>query len=477
MMLKKNPWMTLAVLALAQFIVVLDLTIVNVALPHIQANLHFSSTNLQWVVSAYTLLFGGFLLLGGRVADLLGRRRLFMVGVALFTAASLVAGLSQSSTMIIVARAVQGLGGAMLSPAALSLLTVTFAHGRERSIAMGIWGALAGIGGTLGVVVGGVLVQALSWRWVFFVNVPIGAILVLITPMFVSESRVDRHGAKFSFDIPGALLGTGGLLAVVYAIVRTQTLGWGSAEVLAFLFGGIVLLALFIAVELRSSDPLVPMRLFKPRGMRTSGVSLALNGAGFLSMFFLTAIFLQQVRHESAISTGLELLPMGVSAVTGAVVSSQLVTKIGTRSVQIGGALLSAVGLYLLSHAGASDPYVTAILPGIFVFGAGIVAVGVPSQIAAVAEVRHDDAGAAGGVVNAAYQIGGALGLAMVTTIVDSHVTHLLHAGASQSVALTDGFQRGLLFAAALAVVNLLVALASPAIEADAEMLAAAAAA
>lgn len=476
-MTKRNPWLTLTVLAIAQFVVVLDLTIVNVALPHIQHDLGFSNAGLQWVVSAYTLVFGGFLLLGGRAADLLGRRAVFIAGLLVFIAASLVAGLAQSPTMMIIARGVQGLGGAMLSPAALSLLTVTFPHGRDRNVALGIWGALAGLGGTAGVVFGGALVQALSWRWVFFVNVPIGVVLTLVTPRFVGESRIGGGAGIRDFDVPGAILGTGGLLAVVFAIVRTQTLSWGSVEVIAFLAGGLAMLVAFVLVELRAERPLVPMRLFEPPAMRTASLGLALNGAAFLGMFFLTAIFLQEVRGHSPLATGIELLPMGFAAIAAAVVSSSLVTKVGTRPVQIGGAAIGAVGLWLLSQAGATDAYVTALLPGFVLFGIGIIAVSVPNQIAAIAEVRHDDAGAASGVVSAAYQVGGALGLAIITTIANSHTTALEHAGEPMRAALTGGFQRGLLLAAAISVVTLLVGVLSPRIRPDAEMMAAAAAA
>jgi EmrB/QacA subfamily drug resistance transporter len=474
-----NPWLTLTVLALAQFVVVLDLTIVNVALPHIQRDLHFSADGLQWIVSAYTLMFGGFLLLGGRAADLLGRRRLFVAGLGLFTAASLIAGVSSSPAMMIAARAAQGLGGAMLSPAALSLLQVTFPHGRERNIAMGIWGALAGLGGTLGVVVGGILIDSISWRAVFFVNVPIGLALIAIAPVLIAESRTARlaAGEPRQFDLAGAVLGTGGLLALVFGIVRTQALGWGSVEVIACLAAGVALLAAFAAVEARAQAPLVPMRLLAAAGMRSSSIALALNGAAFLGMFFLTAIYLQQVRGQSALGTGIELLPMGVVAVAAAVAASTLITRIGTWPVQIAGAALSVAGLVLLSRAGATGAYATTLLPGLLLFGIGIISIGVPAQISAVAEVRHGDAGAASGVVTAAYQVGGALGLAIITTIADSRVTHLAAAGVSQHAALAGGFDRGLIVAAAIAAVNLVVSVRAPRVRPTAEMVAAAAAA
>ncbi len=473
--MRRNPWLTLTVLAVAQFIVILDLTIVNVALPHIQRDLHFSTDGLQWVVNAYTLLFGGFLLLGGRAADLLGRRRLFIAGVALFTLASLVAGLAQSEAMLIVARGVQGLGGAMMSPAALSLLQVTFPNGRDRNTALGIWGALAGLGGTLGVVVGGVLISAVGWRAVFFVNVPIGLVLAVVTPMFIAESRAEVPAGARRFDLPGAFLGTGGLLAVVFGVVRSQSLGWGSSEVLGAIIAGLVLLGGFIAVELRSPAPLVPMRLLTTRGLRISSLALALNGAMFLGMFFLVAIFLQEVRGESALGTGLELLPMGMAAIIGAVAGSSVVARIGTRTLQIMGGAVSVIGLLLLSRAGAGDAYVSSLLPGFILVGCGIVWVGVPAQIAAVADVESADAGAASAIVTAAYQVGGALGLAIITTLANSHQTALAQ-HESASLALTGGFHLGLIAAAAASAINLLVAFGSPQLRPEAELLAVAAA-
>jgi EmrB/QacA subfamily drug resistance transporter len=465
----------LTVLALAQFIVVLDVTIVNVALPNIQADLHFSPNALQWVISAYTLLFGGFLLLGGRAADLLGPRRVFVAGLVLFGVTSLLGGLAPGAGWLIAARAVQGLGGALLSPAALAILTVTFAHGRERNIAMGIWGGLAGLGGTLGVVAGGLLVDALDWRWVFFVNVPIVAVLVALIPGFVADTRHGQVEGRRTFDIAGALLGTTGLLAVVYGVVRAQPSGWTSVEVLTCLIGGVALLAAFVAVEARSAAPLVPLKLFRSRSLSTSSVALALNGAGFLSMFFLTAIYLQQVRGDSALQAGLHFLPMGFAAILAAVVASQLVSRIGTRTVQLAGAVLSIAGLVLLSRADATGSYAAELLPGLILFGMGIISVGVPGQITAVADVEKHEAGAASGVVTAMYQIGGALGLALVTTLSVSRVTDAVTHGMAQQQALVEGFHRGLFVAAVFAAVNVVVTFASPQLRPDATQIAEAA--
>jgi len=469
--MRRSPWATLAVLALAQFMVVLDVTIVNVALPDIQRALHFGAGDLQWVISAYTLVFGGFLLLGGRAADLLGRRRLFVAGLVVFAGASLAGGLATSPGVLIAVRAIQGLGGAMLSPAALSILTVTFAHGRERNIAMGIWGGLAGLGGTLGVIAGGVLVDSAGWAWVFFVNVPIAVVLVAVTPSIVRESRAQTEGPR-TFDAAGALLGTAGVLALIYGVIRAEPLGWGSTEVIGSLAAAVALLVGFVYVESSSKAPLVPLRLFQSRGLRTSSGMLALNGAAFLAMFFLSAIFLQQVRGLSALETGLQFLPMGIAAIVAAVGVSQLVARVGTRPVTLAGAVVSVIGLLLLSRAGAHGSYAVDLLPGFVLFGAGIMGVAVPSQIAAVVDVQHHEAGAASGLVTAGYQVGGALGLAIITTFSTSRVNDLIGSGSPVQDALVAGYHRGLLVAAAFAAANLLIGTASPQLVPDAEQLA-----
>ncbi|WP_329136847.1 MFS transporter [Streptomyces sp. NBC_01476] len=473
--MRRSPWATLTVLALAQFIVVLDVTIVNVALPDIQSDLGFSTDGLQWVISAYTLLFGGFLLLGGRAADLLGSRRVFIAGLALFGVTSLAGGLAGSPGLLIAARAVQGLGGALLSPAALSILTVTFEHGRRRNIAMGVWGGLAGLGGTLGVVAGGLLVDSFSWRWVFIVNVPIVVALVLVTPVFVRH--IAPHRGNRSFDLLGAVLGTGGLLALVYGVVRAEPVGWSSPEVIGFLAGGVLLLTGFVLVEARAKAPLVPLGLLRSRALSTASGALALNGAAFLSMFFLTAIFLQQVRGGSALRAGVEFLPMGGAAIAAAVLCTPLVGRFGTKPVQLGGALLSLAGLVLLAQAGAHDGYAGRLLPGLILFGAGIIGVGVPAQIAAVVDVQHHEAGSASGVVTAFNQVGGALGLAVVSTLSTSRVNDAVASGTGQTDALVQGFHRGLLVAAAFAVVNIAITLAAPRLSPAPDQIAEAAAA
>ena len=373
-------------------------------------------------------------------------------------------------------RALQGVGGALMSPAALSILTVTFAHGRERNIAMGIWGGLAGLGGTLGVIAGGVLVDALGWQWVFFVNVPLVAALLIATPRIIAESRVEVVGRR-TFDAAGAVLATAGLLALVLGVIRAEPLGWASAEVIGLLALGSGLLAAFVLVERRSSAPLVPLRLFRSRGLTTSSAALALNGAAFLAVFFLLAVFLQQGRGLSALQTGIDVLPMGIAAIAGAIGASNLVTRIGTRPVQVIGTLLSLAGLLLLLSVSADGPYATELLPGLVLFGAGITAVGVPAQILAIADVRHDEAGAAAGVVNSGFQVGGALGLAIITTLSTSKAASALAGGASAQDALVEAFHRGVLVAAGFALLNLILAATSPRLVPDTEQLALAAAA
>jgi EmrB/QacA subfamily drug resistance transporter len=451
-------WRALAVLALAQFMVVLDVTIANVALPAIQSDLGFSAVDLQWVVGAYTLAFGGLLLLGGRMADLLGRRRMLSVGLAVFAVASLGAGLAPSSGALIAARALQGVGAALLSPAALSIVTVTFAPGRERGIAMGVWGALAGLGGTAGVVAGGLLIDSLGWEWVFFVNVPIAVLALVAIPLTIRESRSDA--ASRSFDVLGALTATVGVVALVLGVIRSEAQGWGSVEVLALLGGGAVLLTAFVLVETRAASPLVPPRLMRSRPLTLSSLALALNGSAFVGMFFLSALFLQGVRGSSAIETGLQFVPMGVTAVLGAVLAQSLVGRFGVRPVIVAGAVLGAGALALLSTAGADDAYVTAVLPGFLLFGASISLVGVPAQIGAVTHVTHQDAGAASGVLSAANQVGAALGLAVITTLSTARADAALAAGSAAGSAQAAGFERGLLVAAGFAAANVVVALA-----------------
>ncbi len=455
----KASWLVLLVVAIAGFIETLDVTIVNVALPDLQSDLGVGGADLTWAVSAYVLMYGGLLLLGGRLADALGRRRTFVSGLGLFGAASLAAGLAPTFWSLVVFRGIQGVGAAMLAPAALALLTTTYPAGRQRDIALGVWGGLAGLGGTLGVVLGGVVIDALSWRWVFLVNVPIIAALVVAARRHLPESKAPRADR---IDVLGGVLGTAGLLLLVLAAVRAETQHWGSTEVIGLLAASAATLTAFVSVERSRAHALMPLRLFANDSLRRGTAMLALNGAGFLSMFFLSAVYLQQARGASALTAGLEFLPMGVAAIIGAVTAGQLATKVGTRPVQLVGAVLTVAGLGLLALGDPQGSYWTQLLPGFTVYGLGILAVGVPSQLAAQSGIAHDDAGIGSGVVNASYQVGGAVGLSVVTSLVTSHVTSRLHDGAAQLDALTGGYRFGLGLAGAAAVVIALLALTGP---------------
>ncbi|MFG1996361.1 MFS transporter [Actinoplanes sp. NPDC048988] len=458
---RDRPWVQLMVLAIAQFMVLLDVTIVNIALPGIE-ELGFSSTAaLQWVVSAYALVFGGFLLLGGRLADLLGRRRIFLAGLLLFGLASLLAGLASTPAQLIALRGVQALGGALLSPAAFGMVTLLFPHGRRRALALSIWGALAGLGGTFGAILGGVLVDQWSWRWIFLVNVPIIAIVMAATVLLLAESRAASE-AKRSFDIAGALLSTAGLLLVVLGVIRSDASGWLSVEVIGLLGGGALLLALFAWVEQRSAGPLVPLSLFRTRTMSGSTIALTLNGGAFLILFFLASIFFQQVRHYSALGAGLRLLPMGITGIVGAILAARLVSRFGTKPVQVGTSVLAAAGLVLLSRADADSSYTLTMMPGLALFGVGVVGTLTVGQIVAVADVSPDLAATASGVINTGRQVGGAVGVAVVTTVSSGHVTALLGDGATTTEALVGGFQWGLLVAAAFAVASAIASALTP---------------
>jgi EmrB/QacA subfamily drug resistance transporter len=444
-------WRALAVLAVAQFMVVLDATIVNVALPSIHNDLQFSATSLQWVLNGYTLAFGGLLLFGGRLADLLGRRRLFLIGLTVFTGASLVAGFATSEGMLIVARVVQGVGAAALSPAALSIVLTLFPAGRERNTALGIWGALAGLGGTFGVVMGGLLVHAFGWGSVFFVNIPIGVLGGLAAFRYVAESRSQRRGG---LDVAGAVAVTLAAAGLVYAIIGTTQYGWTSLRTVVLLAASAALGAAFVAIERRSQDPLVPLRLFRSRSLSTANVGQLLTGATFVSMFYLLTLTMQNLHGYSALETGFAFLPMGVAAIVSSGVAAQLVSRIGGKPVLVTGGVVSAVGLWLLSHVTVGGSYTTQILPGLIVFGLGLPMCFVPNTIASQVDVGGDDNGVSSGLVNASSQIGGSIGLAVVVTVATSRGTALAHQGASSLGALAGGFHAGYLLAAGIALVG-----------------------
>jgi EmrB/QacA subfamily drug resistance transporter len=447
-----NPWYALVVVCLGQFMVVLDATIVNVALPSIQHDLRISDDSLQWIVNAYTLLFGGFLLLGGRAADLLGRRTLFIAGVVVFSAASFLNALATSETMLIGGRALQGLGGALLSPAALAVITTSFAEGAARTKALSIWAAIASGGSAAGLLLGGVLVEALSWEWIFFVNVPIGVGIVIAALRLVPDSRV--HGARRHFDLAGALSVTAGVVVLVYAIVRAQVWGWGSARTLGLAAAALALLAVFVAIERRSPAPLVRLGLFRMRSLATAnGVFLIVIG-GLFGMFFFATLYLQNILGYSPLQTGFAFLPVTAGIIIGATAAQQLIPRLGVRPVMLSGLALAAAGLALLAASTRVDGSYLGVLGGLLAMAIGMGATFVPMTLVATTNVDADDAGLASGIFNASQQVGGALGLAVLSTLAASRTSDLLAGGADRPHALVEGFQLAFLVAAALLAVG-----------------------
>jgi EmrB/QacA subfamily drug resistance transporter len=415
---RTNPWLVLVLVCLAQFMVVLDATIVNVALPSIQTDLEMSESGLQWVVNAYALLFGGFLLLGGRAGDLIGRKRVFLGGLVLFTGASLLCALATGETMLILARGLQGLGAALISPAALSIVTTTFAEGAERTKALGVWAAIAVGGGAVGLVLGGLLVETLSWPWIFFVNVPVGIAAFALSSRLVPESK-DEHMHK-SFDVAGAVAVTAGLISLVYGIVRSSASGWGSAEVLGFLALAVVLLVSFVAIESRSKEPLVRLSIFGVKTVRGANVAMFVVAAGLFAMFFFNTLYVQRVLGFSPLEAGLAFVPFTAGVIIGAGLSQKLVPALGAREVPLLGALFGALGLLLFLRLTPDSSYVVDLLPGIMLASIGMGLVFVPVTLIATSGVPADDAGLASGLFNTAQQIGGALGLALLTTLATS---------------------------------------------------------
>jgi EmrB/QacA subfamily drug resistance transporter len=447
--------LVLAVVCVAQFMVVLDISIVNVALPNMQHDLHMSQNGLAWVLNAYTLTFAGFLLLGGRAADLWGRRRLFLIGVALFSLTSLLGGLAQTGGELIFARGLQGLGGAVLSPATLTILTTTFTDPRARARALGMWSAVAGAGGATGVLAGGVLTDLLSWRWILFINVPIGVAVLVVARFAITESRAE--GERPTLDWAGALTVTGGLVALTYGIVSTDAHSWGSAFVLGFLAVGTVLVATFVWVESRHRHPLVPLRLFRSRALTGSNLMMVLIGAVMFSLFFFLSQYLQDVRGYSPLRTGFAFLPMPLTIIIGTQISSRIVDRVGSRSLLVAGPLISAAGLFLLSRLTTTSSYALhiGVAGAIITFGIGMSFV--PITLSATGGVDRRDAGLASGLINTTRQIGGSLGLAALLTIAASR-THAL-AGSGTLVAQTDGYTRAFAVSSVLLVVAAAIAL------------------
>ncbi len=410
-----NPWLVLVLVCLAQFMVILDATIVNVALPSIQADLEMTESGLQWVVNAYALLFGGFLLLGGRAGDLIGRKRVFLAGLVVFTAASLLCALAQGETMLILARGLQGLGAALVSPAALSIVTTTFAEGAERTKALGVWAAIAVGGGAVGLVLGGLLVETLSWPWIFFVNVPVGIAAFAVSLRYVPESK-DTHVHK-SFDLAGAVAVTAGLIALVYGIVRSAESGWGSGEVLGILAVAAVLLVAFVFIERRSAEPLVRLSIFSVRTVRAANVAMFVVAAGLFAMFFFNTLYVQRVLGFSPLEAGFAFVPFTAGVIIGAGLSQKLVPALGAREVPIIGAAIGALGLLLFLRLTPDSSYVADLLPGIMLTSIGMGLVFVPITLIATSGIPGDDAGLASGLFNTSQQIGGALGLALLSTL------------------------------------------------------------
>jgi len=453
-------WLTLAVVVAAQFMVVVDIAIVNVALPSIKNDLHFSEESLQWVITAYSIFFGGVLLLGGRLADLLGRRRLLIIGVALFAASSLLAGLAWSSGSLIVFRALQGLGGALLSPAALSILTTTFREGRERNIALGVWGAASGSGGAAGVLLGGALTSYLSWSWIFFVNVPVAAAIIGVTPFLVRESRADI-GHRY-FDFAGATTITTSLMLLVYAMTRATQHGWSDSVTVTTLAVSALLAVAFIVIELRSKAPLLPMRIFRLRTLTAANVTALFLSSAVFSQFFLLTLYMQQVLHYSAIQTGVAYIALTLSIIGFSVIGQSLATRIGVRKVLPAGLLLSAIALVMYARLPVNGHYFWDVFPAFIISGIGLALSFVPVQIASLTGVRQSDAGIASGLINTSQQIGGAIGLAAASTIATTYTSHYVssHVGATagSGSALTYGFEIAFYVLASLAVVGAIVA-------------------
>jgi EmrB/QacA subfamily drug resistance transporter len=448
----------LALIAVAQFMVVLDATIVNVALPTIKGDVGFSEESLPWVLNAYTLIFGGFLLLGGRAADRLGRRRLFMAGIALFSTASLICGLSQSEGMLLVARGLQGLGGAMVSPAALSIILTTFREGPDRNRALAVWGAIAGAGGAIGLLLGGVIVEVLSWRWVFFVNVPIGALVLALAPRIVPESRSERV-SEGGYDAEGAVTITLGTIALVFTLIKANSWGWTSGRTLVGFAIAAALIIAFIQIERRHRDPLVPLRIFSNRSLAAADATFLLVAAALFGVFFFCTLYLQQVLGYSALKTGVAYLPLSLTLIGASAMASRLVDRFTPKPVLSFGLFVATIGFVLLTRINGHGDYASHVLPGMVVLGIGLGMAFVPITIAATSGVASGDSGLASGLLNTTQQVGGSLGLAILSSVSTSRTTSALDGGSALPLALTHGFKGAFVVAAGLCAVAVVLAL------------------
>jgi EmrB/QacA subfamily drug resistance transporter len=453
-----SPNAVLAVVAVAQFMVILDASVVNVALPTIKRDVGFSEQSLSWILNAYTLTFGGFLLLGGRLADRSGRRRLFIAGIAVFSAASLVCGLSSSQGELLVARGVQGLGGAMVSPAALSIILTTFAEGPERNRALAVWGAIAGAGGAVGLLLGGLIVQTIGWRWVFFINVPIGATVLLLTPRIVPESR-SESAARGGLDVEGAITSTLATIVLVYTLIEANSWGWTSARTIAGFAIAVILAAGFLAIEKRQANPLVPLRIFSNRGLAVSDATLLVVAAALFGMFFFCTLYLQQVLGYDALKTGVAYLPLSLTLIAASALASRVVDRFTPKPVLCTGLVVSTVGFILLTRVSGHGDYASHVLPAMVVLGLGLGMSFVPVTISGTNGVAPEDSGLASGLLNTTQQVGGSLGLAVLTAVSTSRITNALHAREPLATALTHGFKGAFTVGALLCGIGAVIAL------------------
>jgi EmrB/QacA subfamily drug resistance transporter len=447
-----NPWVILLLVCIAQFMVILDATVVNVALPSIQKDLGLSEANLQWIVNAYTLVFGGFLLLGGRAGDLLGRKRLFLAGVVVFTVASLLNGLAVNSGMLIGSRALQGLGAAFISPAALSIISTTFAEGKERGKALGIWAAIASGGSAVGLVLGGVLTQAFSWPWIFYINVPVGIAAFLLSLRLIPES-IDEH-AERSFDVLGAVTVTGGLMALVYAIVKAPQDGWTAAVTLGTFAISAILLVSFVVIELRAAAPLVRLDIFRVRTLTAANVVMFLVASGLFAMFFFNSLYIQRVLDYGPLKAGLAFLPFTAGIMISAGLASQLTPRLGVLPIAVTGMVVTAIGMLLLLRIPVGGSYLIDVFPSIMLTSLGMGAVFVPLTLVATMGLADSDQGLASGLFNTSQQVGGAVGLAILATLAASHTS------SGEKSALVHGFHWAFAGAAVFVLVGLVALLA-----------------
>jgi EmrB/QacA subfamily drug resistance transporter len=448
--------LTLLLLAAIAFLDFVDASITNIALPSIRHDLNFSVQNLQWIPSGYLLTYGGFMLLGGRAADLLGRRRVLIWGICVIGVSSLIGGLAQSSGLLIAARLAQGVGAAMTLPSALSMLTTSFKEGSDRNTALGVWGAVGGMASAAGVLLGGLLVEGPGWRWVMFVN-PLACLLVIGPTLRLLPA--DRPPVRGKFDMPGAILVTGGMLLLVYALVKAPDVGWGATRTIGEMVGALALLGAFVVNEMRTRNPLAPLSIFRVNGLGYADATQLIAFAGFLALFFFLTLYMQTVLGYSPIQTGAAYLPLAFTIGITAGICSQLLARVGTRPLTVVGAVIASGGLYWLSRIPVHGTYLSDLLPGMLVLSVGIGAVFVSVTTAANAGVPADKAGLAAALMNASQQVGGALGLAIFSALATSRTTHLLAEHASAAHAQTAGFQRALfagsIFIAAAALIAL----------------------